>query len=339
MKLQFFSRICLITFCAFIIETRSLNVTHQYSFSGNAFDSVGGSGWNPEIMKGAFISNAEAVFHSHLVDDDDGHSPYGMKIAQKILRDQAFSLEIWYTPTPNDNKNNSRLFCFDGISLGRDAMSGNIIVSYFRSNDNTAKILNMITSVQFQRSQQTYIALVFGHDLYAKFYFDGELADISDWRFQGLDNHSSHYFNYIGTCPSVEGLIGVNYDGAIDEIRVWDDALSEEDVRCHAESGPTSLGLQCMEKSRHSSSGSVGTGSVLGATHIQSCHQALLLPLWVMLLGSFSAGSCVSAIVVILFCRCMYGKPSKRVKYGHRYEALDREDGLGDDGVAMQVII
>ena len=289
-------------------------------------------------MKGAFVSNAEAVFNSHLVDAD-GHAPYGMKVSQILLAGPSLSLEIWYTPYVNTG--NSRLLCFDGIAVGRDAASGNIIVSYSHNHNNNQEAINMTTSVSFQRSKQSYIAVVFVRGSFVKLYFEGELADISGWRFDGADNASSHnYNNYIGTCSNHEAPSGVNYDGAIDEIRVWDGALTEEDVRCHQEAGPGSLALQCMAANSRRSEAGPATGSVLGTQHGAPCHQpSLLLPLWVMLLGSFSLGSCVSAIVVILFCRCLYGKPAKRVKYGHRYEALDREDALGDDGVAMQVII
>jgi hypothetical protein len=312
-----------------------INITHRYPFDGTPYDVVGGTSWDAVMHDAVYIGRSDAIF-SPDSDDPDADvakgSIYGLSLPPGLINGMAdLSIELWYRGF--DSSPSAQIVCFDFLRIGRHENVDNIVVEY--AHDGTT--FNLTTSAPFHEEKKVYAAFVFSNDSAVAAYLNGNLVGVSTWKFKSIQE-SSGRANYLGSC-GISGQ-GTEFNGVIEELRIWSTPLSAEKIKCHHVLGANNIKDEvCDGKDDEDFPTFVPTtGDKVfdRPNHNGRCSSGLPLPLWVLLLISFLIGAIVSAIIVILFCRCVYAK----YKDGLQYDALGHDDFLGEDnGVAMKVII
>jgi hypothetical protein len=224
------------------LTAHAATVVHRYSFDANANDSIGSA--NATLIGGANVSNGQLVLPGGAPRTNYASLP--LSVGTEINGFTALTIEIWFTQNVPQNwskafyfGNNAGGFADDGLELCPQKGDGSGTAKVEFLNNRVADAFGANSSGDpspiYDTGNKHYVAAVFdtANDLLS-FYSDGVLAgtkpifsgELSDLNLTGL---------FIGAAV---GWGDPDFNGAVDEFRVWNGALSDTQVAAQAVAGP-----------------------------------------------------------------------------------------------------
>jgi len=250
-------------FLSFLVSAARADLIHRYSFDGSkaTFDSVGvGVG----VYRGGASGRAGAV---HLAGDNDY-----IQLSSALLEDlTTVSFECWFTYT--DNGAWARVFDFGGTNpstgMGRNyifytprssAGTSRLVISDADPGNNHEEIINAPVPAQ---GGPVFIACVYDGDKHRmSLYVDG--TPVGSIAVTIPLSAVEHEFSYLGRSLYPDPYLS----GSIDEFRVYDHALNNEEVLLHYTLGPERAGSESLATQPHPAhqAADVAVSTVLGWT-------------------------------------------------------------------------
>jgi hypothetical protein len=213
---------------------------HRYSFTTDGNDSIGGA--NATLFNGASIVNGELVLTNTLSSNDANGQYATLPISNTIARTNTLTFESWFTLT--DTPNWQRLFDF-GYDTNRyifvsptTGLGGGEMAFELKDEPAIAGV-QRLTDARVEANLETHIAAVIDVAAnQARFYVNGRLVGI-DMDLQG--------FSPLGLGATANNYLGRSFfndpylRGRINEFRVYDSALTSEQVLASYANGPNVL--------------------------------------------------------------------------------------------------
>jgi hypothetical protein len=217
-------------------------VVHRYSFAVNGSDSIGGA--NATLIGGANVNNGQLVLPGGTPRTSYASLP--LSVGTEINGFTALTIEIWFTQNVPQNwskafyfGNNAGGFADDGLELCPQKGDGSGSAKVEFLNNRVADAFGANNGGEpspiYDVGNQHYVAAVFdtANDLLS-FYSDGLLAgtkpifsgELSDLNLSGL---------FIGAAV---GWGDPDFNGSVDEFRIWNGALSDTEVAAQMVAGP-----------------------------------------------------------------------------------------------------
>jgi hypothetical protein len=335
-------------YCVAVATALHAVLVHRYSFDNNTLsDSIGGPSFDATLLEGASVGSSVSVF----TGADNDNKEYGMLIGPGLINTLPdLTIEVWYKSLYEDvvgavASSSERLLCFDYVSVGREPALGRLMVEYsplghLSAASTSGSILNLTAPIPFDQPKKVHLVVTFTNNSFVRIYLNGDHVATSAWLFtlQG----SSSASNYLGSCGKIDSTS--YFHGKIDEIRIWSGSMTHSEIKCHFSEGPNSVNSEKCDRIEETPDRSrpvvPRNDSVFDhpprETYKFSCSNGLPLPLWSLLLMAFLFGASAGAVVVIVCCRCVFGK----YRNGVEYDALGHDDFLGEEnGVSLKVII
>jgi hypothetical protein len=233
-------------------STSQAALIHRYSFDdGTANDSVGT--FNGTLVNGAAVSggalhldgdNDYVEFSSGLLESATGY----VGTTHTGAGTGKLSIEAWFTAPPTEMVGyfNTRVFYFGSSYSPYNEMDQNGIgLSSDDANDQAALTLtyngwnprSAFTSTLNTGNLKHVVAVLDNADNSMKLYVNGTLATSNSLDILNSAGVNSIYdvFNYLGRGRSWSA---VNLEGSIDEFRIYDHALSPEQISINFALGP-----------------------------------------------------------------------------------------------------
>ncbi len=228
---------------------------HRYSFNdGTADDSVGGANGTlinttgtSTIQDGELTLGNDGTQESNAGTGDYVDLPNGIISA---LNTQ-MTIEVWYTWKHDVNENNhsgqwQRIFDFGSSNEGEDFSSGAsnsyyiigvpyggngvLRTGYRRGPDGNEQVID---GHAVARNEESYMAVVWNEEVNrVELYQDGELVGSNVTHFSLSDIVDVN--NWLGRAQWNDRM----YNGSINELRIWDEAISGGWIKARYQAGP-----------------------------------------------------------------------------------------------------
>jgi hypothetical protein len=232
---QFLAALVL-TFVALATGVSHAQMVHRYSFNGSdASDSIGGA--NGTLVGNATVSGGQL----HLDQSDDLTPSYvTLPIGNTIAGLHSCTIEAWttWTPDPLGNPYWHRIFDF-----GQN-MTFNMFLTPFGGNRRLRCAITVngggdeeqtISGLHFPMGIETHVAVTIDADMgMTVLYMNGVAAAISFGDMLTPSDLGNTVNNYLGKSQYADPY----FFGSIDEFRIYNTALSPDDIHASYLAGP-----------------------------------------------------------------------------------------------------
>ncbi|TWT32363.1 Glycosyl hydrolase catalytic core [Posidoniimonas corsicana] len=213
-----------------------LSLTHLYTFNdGTANDSVGAA--HGTLVNGASIVDQKLALQNSGISSGDDASVQHVQLPADILVGNDATIEVWYAAANSSNW--SRVFDI-GNQVGSSGDSYLFFTQQSGSGDSRAAMRTsagsevVVTTGTSDDGAQHMAAVVIGGGR-LRLYMDGQEVGSSPLSGRTTANSINDTLNYLGR-SLFDGDPG--FTGLIDEVRIYDNALSSGEIAAHAAEGP-----------------------------------------------------------------------------------------------------
>jgi len=231
--------------CALALSANAATVVHRYSFNTDGSDSIGGA--NATLLGGASVTGGQLVLPGGAPRSNYASLP--LTVGTEINGFSALTIEIWFTQNAAQNwskafyfGNNAGGFADDGLELCPQKGDGSGTAKVEFLNDRVSDAFGANSSGDpspiYDSGTEHYVTAVFdtANDLLS-FYSDGVLAgtkpifsgELADLNLTGL---------FIGAAV---GWGDPDFNGTVNEFRIWNGALNDAQVAANQIAGPNNL--------------------------------------------------------------------------------------------------
>jgi rhamnogalacturonan endolyase len=222
-----------------LLEPRVLlSLTHLYTFNdGTANDSVGT--FHGSLFGGAAVSNGRLQLQNAGITSGSGSVQYARLPNGVLPASGSATIEVWYT-THSATPNWMRVFDFGNGSTGSylfysPKSGGNTARTALAPAGGTERAAETAAGTTAATGQMTFAAIV----------VDAAAGTLNLYLNGGWVQSAALNGQTIAAINEVAAYLGrsqfssdAGFSGAIDELRIWDEALTPEAVAAHAVSGP-----------------------------------------------------------------------------------------------------
>ncbi|WP_197528907.1 LamG-like jellyroll fold domain-containing protein [Aeoliella mucimassa] len=228
------------------LENRNLlSLTNLYTFNdGTASDSVGGA--DGTLRNGASVVDGQLYLQNTGVTSGQSTTVEYVQLPAELLTTADATIEVWYTAF--DSSNWSRVFDFGNQSGSNgdsylfftpQSGSGDSRAVFHASGDSERVASTGTTDDGTQHMAAVVMDTSNGSSSFL-LYIDGHLVSSNSLGRDGTANSINDTLNYLG-----RSLFNSDpgYTGLINEVRIYDHAVSSTDIATHAAEGPAELVL------------------------------------------------------------------------------------------------